>query len=113
MARKRPVFVESEYSKEYRSQTGEIAPSDKIVYGHFRSSLKYYLLSLRGNTCERCKTTWSSQKEAHIETQVHHIVKVSDSGTDEDDNLMILCHSCHRNEHGYHIPHDSRSSYKF
>jgi hypothetical protein len=28
-------------------------------------------------------------------TDVHHVRKVADGGTDEDDNLWALCHSHH------------------
>lgn len=37
------------------------------------------------------------QKEGRLTpaTEVHHIVKVKNGGSDREDNLMALCHSCH------------------
>lgn len=31
---------------------------------------------------------------------VHHIVKRSQGGTDDMDNLMLLCRACHNKQHG-------------
>jgi formate-dependent nitrite reductase cytochrome c552 subunit len=43
------------------------------------------------NRCVKCKC----KDELHI----HHIVAQSDGGTDEVDNLTLLCNSCHRELH--------------
>jgi 5-methylcytosine-specific restriction endonuclease McrA len=32
--------------------------------------------------------------------EIHHIMEVSEGGTDEPDNLIVLCPNCH--QHRYH-----------
>lgn len=44
-----------------------------------------------GNQCARCPATKG--------LKVHHRVRVADGGTDDPENLELLCHSCHEREH--------------
>jgi len=37
---------------------------------------------------------------AHEDLHHHHLVPKTKGGTDEDKNLITLCHTCHRNLHG-------------
>lgn len=65
-------------------------PKDKAYQ---RNVLRAQLIALRGAKCERC-----SYSKAHI-LQVHHILERSNGGTDEVDNLLLLCPNCHCEEH--------------
>lgn len=46
-------------------------------------------------TCQCCK---GKHKDSKLE--VHHIVFRSQGGSDEESNLITLCHTCHKNLHG-------------
>lgn len=41
--------------------------------------------------CEQCK----SQGKYTMATEVHHIKPLSEGGTNDENNLMALCKSCH------------------
>ncbi len=45
-------------------------------------------------TCQHCK---GKHKDSKLE--VHHIVFRSQGGSDEESNLITLCHTCHKNLH--------------
>lgn len=61
-------------------------PKDKCAKGR---SLKFHLLDIRPHKCNRCPYD-------KIEIlQVHHIVERSNNGTDDFDNLELLCPNCH------------------
>ena len=57
------------------------------------SPLKIALAHLRGGVCEKCKHTNFAILNAH------HIVEVCNGGTDDLDNLLLLCPNCHALEH--------------
>ena len=46
-------------------------------------------------TCQCCK---GKRKDDKLE--VHHIIFRSQGGSDEESNLITLCHTCHKNLHG-------------
>lgn len=46
----------------------------------------------RGNKCEKCG--WKKSN-----CDVHHIIPKKDGGTNDEDNLIVLCPNCHRVEH--------------
>ena len=45
-------------------------------------------------TCQHCK---GRRKDSRLE--VHHIIYRSKGGSDEEDNLITLCHTCHKGAH--------------
>jgi 5-methylcytosine-specific restriction endonuclease McrA len=50
------------------------------------------LVSERANdTCEWCHRAWG--------TQLHHIKRKSQGGSDDISNLMLVCFSCHHKIH--------------
>lgn len=55
--------------------------------------IKRYLLGLRGTKCESC-----SYENVNI-LQVHHIIPKARGGTNNLNNLKILCPNCHYTEH--------------
>jgi len=50
------------------------------------------LFAKRGKKCEKCGYV------GYLE--LNHIIQVSDGGTNDDDNLEILCEDCHAKKHG-------------
>ena len=65
---------------------------DKLYYRRE----KVLLAEQRGGVCEKC-----GNSNYNI-LQVHHIIHKSKGGTDELDNLSLLCPNCHMTEHlGY------------
>lgn len=56
-------------------------------------ALKERLLKLRGHKCERCP--YSNIKILNV----HHKIRRADGGTDELDNLELICPNCHAEEH--------------
>jgi 5-methylcytosine-specific restriction endonuclease McrA len=63
-----------------------------INYGY--ANTKAYILSRDGHTCRRCRGT---SKDNRLE--VHHIIFRTNNGSDEPDNLMTLCKTCHDKVH--------------
>lgn len=55
---------------------------------------KAMVLSRDGYICKRCKT-----KKKGVKLEVHHIVFRSKGGSDEPENLITLCHDCHKKLH--------------
>lgn len=41
--------------------------------------------------CQQCL----DRGQVVVATEVHHKVRVSDGGTDDEENLVGLCHDCH------------------
>ncbi len=50
--------------------------------------------------CEHCGSTQN--------LQVHHILPVADGGTDDPENLRVLCETCHKETHKYGQPLNRR-----
>ena len=61
-------------------------------YGFENTKAK--VLNRDNYTCQRCK---NKRKDSKLE--VHHIVFKSQGGSDEEDNLIALCHTCHTKLH--------------
>lgn len=60
-------------------------------------ALKQRLIETRGSQCERC-----GYNNVDI-LVVHHIVRRSDGGTNELENLQLLCPTCHAEVHFYGV----------
>ena len=42
--------------------------------------------------------------ESYSELEFHHIIPISAGGSDEFNNVIVLCHDCHRKrENGLHV----------
>ena len=63
-----------------------------INYGF--ENTKAMVLNRDNYTCQYCK---GKRKDGKLE--VHHIVFRSQSGSDKQDNLITLCHTCHKDLH--------------
>ncbi len=63
-----------------------------LNYGFENTKAK--VLNRDGYTCQCCK---GKHKDSKLE--VHHIVYRSLSGSDEESNLITLCHTCHKDLH--------------
>ena len=50
------------------------------------------LIGKRGNKCQMCGATGT--------LHAHHILPVSKGGSDDDDNLLLVCVACHKKIHG-------------
>ena len=59
-------------------------------YGRQWKKIRDYFLALNP-FCEMCKR----QGRYTDATEVHHILPLADGGTNDIDNLMALCKSCH------------------
>ncbi len=56
--------------------------------------LKYKICKLRDNTCEFCKERFSLTS-----LDLHHRLRKSQGGGDEQWNLVVLCRKCHTKVH--------------
>lgn len=63
-----------------------------INYGF--ANTKAYVLSRDNYTCQHCK---GKSKDSKLE--VHHIIFRSQGGSDEENNLIVLCKTCHDKLH--------------
>lgn len=70
----------------------------KILKGTNRtgvsSDLRNIVYSRDNSFCQECNTKFELW-----ESQVHHIIPVSNGGNDEINNLILLCKSCHTKVH--------------
>lgn len=68
---------------------------------------KAMVLNRDGYTCQYCK---GKHKDSKLE--VHHIVFRSKGGSDEESNLITLCHTCHKDLHSGKIHPDFKGETK-
>lgn len=70
----------------------------KIKNGSFRAGvaqdIREFIKNRDNNTCQMC-----CKYDESYNMQVHHITPVSDGGTDEYTNLILLCYECHKTVH--------------
>ena len=78
-----------------------ILANDKIKHWGYQKGLNYgfentkaMILNRDNYTCQYCK---GKHKDSKLE--VHHIIFRSNGGSDEHDNLITLCHTCHTDLH--------------
>lgn len=57
-------------------------------------NVKAYIRWRDGHTCQACKG-----KSGDRRLEVHHIIPREKHGADRPDNLVTLCHTCHREHH--------------
>ena len=67
-----------------------------INYGY--ANTKAYVLTRDGYVCKHCN---GKNKDRRLE--VHHIIYRCDNGSDEPENLITLCKTCHDNQHANSI----------
>lgn len=68
---------------------------------------KAMILNRDNYTCQCCK---GKHKDSKLE--VHHIVFRSQGGSDEESNLITLCHTCHKDLHSGKISHNFKGKKK-
>jgi 5-methylcytosine-specific restriction protein A len=73
----------------------------RIANGTFRNGvdpeLRKTVLKAFSNTCTLCG--YRDVIVEHSGMEVHHIVPVSEGGSDDIGNLTVLCHDCHTTVH--------------
>ena len=47
------------------------------------------------NTCEICLRTKSELNNLNLSFEVHHVIPVDQQGSDEAENLRLVCSQCH------------------
>ena len=80
------------YNEKYRHWGYQQGPN----YGFENTKAK--VLNRDNYTCQCCK---GKKKDSKLE--VHHIVYRSNNGSNEEDNLITLCHTCHKDLHSGNI----------
>ena len=80
-------MMERQYDKYVR-------PTDRRKYGSRWKKIRDIYIA-RHPLCERCLANGKFRAAA----EVHHILPVSRGGTNEENNLMALCWSCHQKIH--------------
>jgi hypothetical protein len=67
-----------------------------LNYGY--ANTKAYVLDRDNHTCQNCKNKSKDKK-----LEVHHIIYRKNGGSDEQENLITLCKSCHDGVHSKNI----------
>lgn len=65
------------------------------MYGF--ENAKQYVRERDNYTCQICKA--KSSDKNHVIIEVHHIIPRSKGGSDKPDNMISLCHCCHKKVH--------------
>lgn len=95
-----PNLTEKQYCQQHEKEQNkrynkyERRPDVNIKYGRAWRKVRGRYVSAHP-LCERCL------EEGRITPvdEVHHIIPVSQGGTNEESNLMSLCKSCHNKIH--------------
>jgi hypothetical protein len=59
-----------------------------------------FLVNLRDRlTCQQCGKSPSEASHYHRGFEYHHLTPRSQGGSDEANNIILLCHACHQQEH--------------
>lgn len=64
---------------------------NRKLVGRIRDRKRHELWVELGGKCQSCERVVFGKGEIHLD----HIVPLSQGGTDDDDNLQILCVPCH------------------
>lgn len=95
-----PELVEGRFCKKHETQEQrryeryERNPKTKRRYGRTWKRIHDRYIHLHP-LCEECL----KEKKATPAEQVHHILPLSEGGSNREDNLMALCKSCHSKIH--------------
>ena len=79
--------------------------NEKIRHWGYQKGADYRFENTRAKVLDRDKYTCQCCKGKHKDSklEVHHIIYRSNGGSDEEDNLITLCSTCH-----YNIHHDKQ-----
>lgn len=58
--------------------------------------LKQYIYQRDGGLCQYCK-----QPTRYEDSHCHHVLELSEHGTNHPSNLKTLCRNCHKNRHPF------------
>lgn len=58
--------------------------------------LKQFIYDRDAGICQYC-----SQPIEYIKSHCHHVLELSEGGTNHPSNLKTLCHGCHKNRHPF------------
>jgi 5-methylcytosine-specific restriction endonuclease McrA len=71
----------------------------KIINGTYRNGvspeLREQILNRDSYCCGKCRSSYADPRMM----QVHHIIPVSEDGSDDPDNLITVCKNCHNKIH--------------
>ena len=87
-----PAIVTQELFKNANSKIKHWGYQKGTNYGF--ENTKAMVLNRDNYICQHCK---GRHKDSKLE--VHHIIFRSQGGSDEENNLITLCHTCHKNLH--------------
>lgn len=99
------IICGNEYKKGLHKKTCSRACANKLRIGTLYTgrplkdkvknskALKVRLIKLRGSCCERCNFANTTI------LNIHHKIRRADGGTDDIDNLELICPNCHAEEH--------------
>lgn len=75
--------------------------SEKVKHWGYQKGTNYGFENTRAFVLNRDKYTCQCCKGKHKDSklEVHHIIFRSQGGSDEESNLITLCHTCHKNLH--------------
>lgn len=83
-------FCDEHQAQEWKRQDARRGTSAQRGYGPRWQKIRARYIKAHP-VCERCQRAQS--------VLVHHIVRKRDGGTDDPDNLLALCRSCHAQIH--------------
>ena len=73
--------------------------SEKLKHWGYQKGFDYGFSSRREAVLNRDNYTCQLCDKKHTKLEVHHIIYKSQSGTDNEDNLITLCEDCHSKVH--------------
>lgn len=87
-------YIQLEYNSKRAKKRKDIE-----LDGLERAKIIESLIKERGYFCEKCKIPLSETQNNPRQRQLHHKKKMYDGGGYSEDNLQLLCRSCHINLH--------------
>jgi len=93
---KKKFQILEEELKEEKYKLDQLIINEDIRGSHFWHEIRREVLKRDNYTCQKCKTRLNSKAgQLHI----HHKVPISEGGSNDKDNLVTFCFSCHNKIH--------------
>lgn len=98
--------LKSKRQQSYCCEDCKIEFQRLAVWGRGVAPLPYRILCRDNFTCKECGL-FGAYKNKHglfvpiaVGLDVHHLIQVSEGGTDQQNNLITICNDCHNQIHG-------------
>ena len=97
--------LKNKRQKSFCNEDCSVLWARDAVWGRTHGAVAYRIICRDKFACQECGANLAYKNEhgrliaKAIGAEVHHIIQVSDGGTDHKSNLITLCTECHKDKH--------------